>query len=61
MKKLSYEISGQQILRDVSLEIEPGDAIAVIGPSAAGKSTLCRFLVGLSAPSEGEIRLGRLL
>ena len=57
VKKLSYEINGQQILRDVSLEIEPGDAIAVIGPSAAGKSTLCRFLVGLSAPSEGEIRL----
>jgi ATP-binding cassette subfamily C protein/ATP-binding cassette subfamily C exporter for protease/lipase/ATP-binding cassette subfamily C protein EexD len=57
VKRLSFESNGQQILRDVSLEIEPGDAIAVIGPSAAGKSTLCRFLVGLAAPSEGEIRL----
>ena len=57
VKKLTFELNGQPILRNVSFEIEPGDAIAVIGPSAAGKSTLCRFLVGLSAPSEGEIRL----
>jgi PrtD family type I secretion system ABC transporter len=57
VKKLSYEINGQQILKDVSFDIEPGDAVAVIGPSAAGKSTLCRFLVGLPLPSEGEVRL----
>lgn len=57
VRGLSFEVNGQQILRDVSFEVEPGDAIAVIGPSAAGKSTLCRFLVGLSAPTEGEVRL----
>jgi ATP-binding cassette subfamily C protein/ATP-binding cassette subfamily C exporter for protease/lipase/ATP-binding cassette subfamily C protein EexD len=57
VKEVSYEVSGQQILRNIYLEIEPGDAIAVIGPSAAGKSTLCRMLVGLTAPTEGEIRL----
>jgi PrtD family type I secretion system ABC transporter len=56
-RDLSFEVSGQQILRDISLDIEPGDAIAVIGPSAAGKSTLCRCLVGLTVPSEGEVRL----
>lgn len=57
VKKLSFEVNGQAILRGVSFEIEPGDAIAVIGPSAAGKSTLCRMLVGLSVPSDGEVRL----
>jgi PrtD family type I secretion system ABC transporter len=57
VRNLCFEVNGQQILRNIFLEIEPGDAIAVIGPSAAGKSTLCRFLVGLTAPTEGEIRL----
>jgi PrtD family type I secretion system ABC transporter len=57
IKKLSFEVNGQPILRGVSFDIEPGDAVAVIGPSAAGKSTLCRLLVGLSEPTDGEVRL----
>jgi PrtD family type I secretion system ABC transporter len=57
VKRLSFELNGQQILTDISFGMEPGDAVAVIGPSAAGKSTLCRFLVGLSAPTDGEVRL----
>lgn len=57
VKGLSFEVNGQPILRNVSFDVEPGDAVAVIGPSAAGKSTLCRFLVGLSTPTDGEVRL----
>lgn len=55
--RLSFELNGHPILRNISFEIEPGDAVAIIGPSAAGKTTLCRFLVGLAAPAEGEVRL----
>jgi PrtD family type I secretion system ABC transporter len=47
----------QAALRQVSLAVEPGEAVAVVGPSAAGKSTLCRLLVGLVQPSSGKIRL----
>jgi PrtD family type I secretion system ABC transporter len=47
----------QAVLRQVSLAVEPGEAVAVVGPSAAGKSTLCRLLVGLVQPSSGKIRL----
>lgn len=57
VKGLSFVLNGQQILDDVSFEIEPGDALAVIGPSAAGKSTLCRLLVGLATPTAGAVRL----
>jgi len=45
------------ILHQVSLNVEPGEVLAVIGPSAAGKSTLCRVLVGLVQPSSGLVRL----
>jgi PrtD family type I secretion system ABC transporter len=57
--RLSYvsPITRQPILQHVSFAVEPGEAVAVIGPSAAGKSTLCRFLVGLLAPSSGKVRL----
>lgn len=45
------------VLRGVSFEAHPGEALAVIGPSAGGKSTLCRLLVGIAEPSSGEVRL----
>ena len=46
------------VLQGITLSAEPGDAIAVIGPSASGKSSLARALVGLWAPAKGEVRLG---
>ena len=45
------------ILRGVSLSAKGGDAIAVIGPSASGKSTLARALAGVWPATRGEIRL----
>ena len=57
--KLTYVVPGTDfpILRQVSFAVEPGEVVAVIGPSAAGKSTLCRFLVGLLPPTSGTVRL----
>jgi ATP-binding cassette subfamily C exporter for protease/lipase len=45
------------ILKGLSFEIAPGEVVAVVGPSASGKSTLCRLLVGAWPPSRGSIRL----
>jgi ATP-binding cassette subfamily C protein len=45
------------ILHGVSLRLEAGQGLAVIGPSASGKSTLARALVGLWEPQKGETRL----
>jgi PrtD family type I secretion system ABC transporter len=45
------------LLTGVSLQLEPGEALAIIGPSAAGKSTLARLLTGIWQPSAGKVRL----
>ena len=46
---------GRVLLRDVSLDIAPGQTVVVVGPSGAGKSTLVRCLLGLWPRTEGEL------
>lgn len=45
------------IIKAMSFDLNPGDGLGVIGPSASGKSSLARLLVGLWSPDKGEIRL----
>jgi len=45
------------VVQDVSLELRAGQALAVIGPSGSGKSSLARVLVGLWRPQRGKVRL----
>ena len=45
------------IIKNISFDIDSGQALGVIGPSAAGKSTLARALVGVWTPLSGDIRL----
>jgi ATP-binding cassette subfamily C protein EexD len=49
--------AGAPVLRDIHLVIDPGTQVAVIGPSASGKSTLARSLLGLVRLSSGNVRL----
>lgn len=56
-KQVTTASSQLTILQDVSLEVEQGEAIALVGVSGAGKSTLMTLLAGLDIPSSGEIEL----
>ncbi|MCP5152554.1 MAG: amino acid ABC transporter ATP-binding protein [Ectothiorhodospiraceae bacterium] len=49
--------SGGQVLDGVSLVVDKGEVVSIIGPSGSGKSTLLRVLVGLLPPSAGEVWL----
>ncbi len=51
-----YDRNGPLVLRDVTVTIEPGQKIALVGPTGSGKTTLAMLLLGLYAPTAGAIR-----
>ncbi len=59
VEALSYRAPGTDklIVVALSFDLQPGEALAIVGPSAAGKSTLARLLTGIWPPTTGVIRL----
>jgi branched-chain amino acid transport system ATP-binding protein len=54
---VSRSFAGVEALRDVSLELRPGEVVGLIGPNGAGKSTLVNILSGFDRPSRGRVLL----
>ena len=50
------DASGYTAVRDVSLNLEAGEFVSVVGPTGCGKSTLLNMAAGLLAPSAGRVR-----
>jgi ATP-binding cassette subfamily C exporter for protease/lipase/ATP-binding cassette subfamily C protein EexD len=45
------------VLAEINFEVKPGQAVAIVGPSASGKTCLARLLIGVWAPVKGSVRL----
>ena len=61
LRNVSFEVTddgvnaGKEILRDVSMQAGPGSLVVVTGPNGGGKSTLAKMIMGVEAPTSGEI------
>ncbi|MDP1977176.1 peptidase domain-containing ABC transporter [Undibacterium sp.] len=53
--KFRYAEGEPWVLKDVNLTIPAGQSIALVGPSGCGKTTLCKIILGLLKPTEGEV------
>ena len=58
-ENLFLTINGRPLVRGVSFRLPAGQSLAIIGPSAAGKSTLCKLLLSIWAPTAGKVRIDR--
>ncbi|WP_431285353.1 type I secretion system permease/ATPase [Humitalea sp. 24SJ18S-53] len=59
VERVTFGLPGMAmpIVKGVAFALEPGQSLAIIGPSAAGKTTLIRLLIGVTAPTSGAVRL----
>ena len=55
MKNIKKSFGSLEVLKDISLQVEEGEVLSIIGPSGSGKSTLLRCSTGLETPDSGEI------
>ncbi len=54
----AYADGEPEVLRGVNLKIEAGESVAIVGPSGCGKTTLLKLMLGVHAPTSGEVLVG---
>ena len=59
LENVAYAVPGIErlVLKGIALSLEPGEVLGIVGPTAAGKSTLARIITGVSRPTAGTVRL----
>ena len=58
LRKLCITRGGNQVIRDLDLQVEPGEFLVLLGPSGCGKSTLLHSIAGLIDLADGAIEIG---
>ncbi|MFO7542248.1 MAG: ABC transporter ATP-binding protein [Thiobacillus sp.] len=57
INRLARQFNGRSVLRDVSLQLQAGEYVAIVGESGVGKSTLLNLIAGLDRPDSGRLIL----
>ena len=55
IRNLHFAYDERPVLKNVSFNVEDGEAIVIMGPSGSGKSTILRLILGLETPQQGEV------
>ncbi len=55
VRNLRKSFNGQEVLKGISLKIDPGGIFVIMGPSGSGKSVLLKHIIGLAQPDSGEV------
>jgi phospholipid/cholesterol/gamma-HCH transport system ATP-binding protein len=59
VRGLFKSFDGQPVLRDIQLQVAPGEIFVIMGPSGSGKTVLLKHIIGLETPDKGEILINR--
>lgn len=57
IENLCRQFNGRSVLRDITLRLQPGEYVAIVGESGVGKSTLLNLIAGLDRPNSGRLAL----
>lgn len=58
--QFTYEGNSSPTLKDINLEVNPGETLALVGKSGSGKSTLADLIIGVLSPEVGEVKISNL-
>ena len=58
VKNVTKSFENEEIIRDISLELNEGEIVSLLGVSGGGKTTLFNVIAGLSVPDKGDVYLG---
>ncbi len=56
-ESLSLALNGKTIIQNISFTLEPGESLGILGPASAGKTSLCKVLLGIWPATVGKVRL----